>query len=52
MTSCLLPWQQSFSTIGSPLEGKNLLLWEQILSIKSRSLLRGEANMKMAELLP
>ena len=37
--------------MGSSLKGKNLLLEEQILSFKRRSLLRREANMKMAELL-
>ena len=26
MTSCLLPWQQSFLKVGSTLKGKNLLL--------------------------
>ena len=54
-----LPWshvcisgRQSLAKCGSTLKGKNLLLWEQILSYKSWSIHKREANMKIVELLP
>ena len=43
---------QSHFKMGSTMKGKNLLLWEQILSFKSLSLLRRELKTKMVELLP
>ena len=52
MTSCLTPWREKPFQKGSTLEGKNLLLEEQILSYKSSAPWRREAKVKLAELLP
>ena len=49
MNFYLLLWWTQLIQMGSTLQGKNLLLEEQILSFKSRSLLRrgeGGRNMK------